>query len=315
MKVRSFIFPAVLILLAGMCSDQCCPSAVRLRKISTEHLGRLTGTTLNSARDIGITGTDLGASFADPSGSNRIIFLFGDTWTTDRQRWDQDSTASAWPVVPDKNKLPKLMWNYDGNSNFSRINIPNVDLGGMNVPVEGLVANGKIYIFASTGFDGVRHSSSALAHTDGIAFEPDALTLDHVVPSEKFINISSFTEGETVWIFGSGPYRKSSIYLAKVDQSQLGQRDQWSYYQGTVNGAPQFGPDEASAIPIVYSGGIGEFSVRKQTELGYLMLYNSDRDGPIPRGIHLRRSDEPWGLWAAPINIFDAAHPRATGGT
>jgi hypothetical protein len=305
-----------LILLANGCLQSCPPSQPRLRKIHTEHLGQLTGTVLNSAQNIGITGTDLGVSFVDPSGSNRIIFLFGDTWTIDRQRWDQDSTALAWPIAPSKDKMPKLMWVYGGQSGqFTNIQIPNVNLDGMNVPVEGVVANGKIYIFASTGWDvkAGRHCCSALAHTDGIAYEPNGLTLDHVVPSERFINISAFTEGETVWIFGSGYYRKSSVYLARVHTSQIGDRNKWEYYRGTSNGNAQFGPGEDSAVPIVISSCVGELSVRKHSDLGYLMLYNCGADGLVPRGIHLRRADQPWGPWEPPISIFDPGPDRGYG--
>jgi hypothetical protein len=72
-----------------------------------------------------------------------------------------------------------------------------------------------------------------------------------------------------------------------------------------VNGVPQFGRGEESAGAIVISFCVGELSVRKHPELGYLMLYNCEADGQVPRGIHLRRADQPWGPWDAPISIFD----------
>ena len=310
-----------LVLLAT--GFQGCPrSEPRLRKIYTEHLGQLTGTVLNSAQDIGITGTDLGVSLADPSGSNRIIFLFGDTWTIDPQRSDQDSTALAWPIAPSRDNMPKLMWIYGGESSqFTNINIPNVNLGGMNVPVEGVVANGKIHIFASAGWnedengvarpDAGRHCCSALAHTDGLAYEPNGLTFDYKVPSERFINISAFTEGETVWIFGTGHYRKSSVFLAKVHTSQIADRDKWEYYQGRSDTNAQWGPGEDSAVPVVISNAIGELSVRKHPDLGYLMVYGAE--GNVPRGIHLRRADQPWGPWERPISIFDPGQDSGWG--
>jgi hypothetical protein len=50
---------------------------------------------------------------------------------------------------------------------------------------------------------------------------------------------------------------------------------------------------------------VGEFSVRKHPQLGYLMLYNCGAESGVPRGIHLRRADQPWGPWEPAINIFD----------
>jgi hypothetical protein len=311
-----------LVLLANSCDSSCNnTSQPKLRKVHTEHLGQLTGTTLNSAQDIGITGTDLGVSFADPSAPDRIIFLFGDTWTTDNARWDQDSTALASTLIPDRFKMPKLMWVRGGQgAQFTNVKIPDVSLGGFEVPVEGVFAkgvftSGQIYIFAMTGWDerSRRHSKSVLAHTSGAVYEPDKLIRDDIRDSDKFINISAFNEGGTVWIFGSGPYRKSSVYLARVPEEELGKRDNWLYFQRTVNGVPQFGPGEESAVPIVNSGCVGELSVRKHPQLGYLMLYNCGCEGLVRRGIHLRRADQPWGLWDPAILIFDPEQDEGYG--
>lgn len=313
------IYPVLLgalVLLANSCNNSCNTSQPQLRKVHTEHLGQLTGTTLNSAQDIGITGTDLGVSFADPAAPDRIIFLFGDTWTKDDARRDQDSTALTSTLIPDRFKMPKLMWvRGSQGAQFTNVKIPDVRLGGFEVPVEGVFAGGKIYIFATTGWDekARRHSKSVLAHTSGVVYEPDRLIRDDVRDSDKFLNISAFNEGGTVWIFGSGHYRKSSVYLARVSEAELGKRDNWQYFQTMVNGVPKFGRGEESAAAIIISFCIGELSVRKHPELGYLMLYNCEKsDGQeVPRGIHLRRADQPWGPWDAPISIFD---PNRDGG-
>jgi hypothetical protein len=123
-------------------------------------------------------------------------------------------------IVPTKNQLPKLIWY--ANDQFTQVNLPGVDMGGMNVPVEGVAANGRIYVFASTGWDGVQHCCSALAHTANSAPEFGSLTLDWVAPTSKFVNVSAFVEGDTVWIFGSGPYRASSVYLAQAPAAPSG---------------------------------------------------------------------------------------------
>jgi Domain of unknown function (DUF4185) len=317
------VFLLALVLLADSCNNSCNTSQPRLRKVYTEHLGQLTGTTLNSAQNFGITGTDLGVSFADPSSPDHIIFLFGDTWTRDDARRDQDSTAFASTfTIPERFKMPTLNWVRGGlgtAGQFTNVNIPGVSLGGFEVPVEGVFAGGQIYIFATTGWDeeARRHSKSVLARTSGAVYEPDKLIKVDVRDSDKFLNISAFNESGTVWIFGSGSYRKSPVYLARVPEAELGMRDNWQYFQTMANGVPKFGPGEESAAPIVISFCVGELSVRKHPELGYLMLYNcgdeDGTDGKVPRGIHLRHADQPWGPWDAPISIFDPGKDEGYG--
>ncbi|MFO7663453.1 MAG: DUF4185 domain-containing protein, partial [Chloroflexota bacterium] len=222
-----------------------------------------------------MTGTDLGVSYLEPGRTNRLIFLFGDSWTLNPGRHDQDSTAWTLPfVIPDRNKLPKLFWHESG-SEFAQIRIAGpetIDHGGMNVPVEGLAINDRHYIFFTTGFDADvgefgEYRYSALAHTEGLAPEFDHLTSDHVVESKKFINISAFVEGETVWLFGSGPYRTSDVFLAKVSPpALLADRGAWQYYRAPDD----FGPGEDTAQPVVVAGCVGELSVRPHPQLGYL---------------------------------------------
>jgi Domain of unknown function (DUF4185) len=302
----------VLLLLGtaslGLAACDSCNNTPALKKVYTEHLGRLTSTPLNSIREIGITGTDLASSFVEPT-AGRLVFLFGDSWTTDPGRFNQDSIAWTQSFLrPTRDSMPKLVWFLnDDSATFLAVQTnPPVDLGGMNVPVEGVSIGSRIYIFASTGWSDStkRHCCSVLAHTDTFG-NLGSLSLDHNVPSEKFINISAVVEGETVWIFGSGAYRQSSVYLAKANSSQIGDRNSWQYYQGMQSGNPVFGPGEANASYVVYSTCIGELSVRKLEGLGYTMLDNCGPEGVAPRGIHLRAAAQPWGTWAPPIEIFD----------
>ena len=293
--------------------QQACPKPL-LRKVHTEHLGKLTGTPFNRSSDVGINGTDLGVSFIEPATSRRLFFLFGDSWTSDPQRWDQDS--AAWTLsflIPDRNRMPIIHWL--AGDQFSAVTIPTIDRGGMNVPVEGLAIGDKTFIFASTGWNAAteQHCCSALGHTEGLAPEYDTLVLDHKVATDKFVNISGFVEGQTVWLFGSGPYRHIDVFLARVNQSQIANRAAWEYFRGTNSGKPVFQAGEAQAQPLVTARCVGELSVRKHPQLGYLMLYNCGPEGTAPRGIHLRRADNPWGPWDPPITIFDPGLDRGYG--
>lgn len=310
--MQSRIFRGWALLALGIAVWGC--SEPRFRKVHTEHLGQLTGTVLNPTRPDGITGTDLGVSFVEPARSKRLLFLFGDSWTSDHQRWDQDSAAWTFSfLVPDRNKLPRVQWL--AGDQFTPIRIPGEALGGMNVPVEGLAIRDKIYIFASEGFDPKtdRHCCSVLAHTEGMAPDFDGLIKDRKVHSDKFINISAFVEGETVWLFGSGPYRKSAVYLARADVSRIEDRGSWQYFRGRNGSGGDFGPGEESAQPVVQADCVGELSVRPHPSLGYFMLYNCDLELGAPRGVHFRAADKPWGPWDPPITIFDPGKDRGYG--
>src|SRR5690348_10943609 len=76
-----------------------------LRWIATEHVGRLTGTATNPIATVGIAGTDLGASFEV---GEKLVFLFGDSWTVDGRERDLDSAAIAKRAPLPKGGVPEL---------------------------------------------------------------------------------------------------------------------------------------------------------------------------------------------------------------
>jgi hypothetical protein len=282
----------------------------RLRKQWTEHLGRLTNTPVNDCAALAIRGTDLGASFAR---DGKIAFLFGDSWTTDGANWDDDSAATT-PLAPlAPGALPRLSWLRDPASpaRFLPIRVPGVRLGGMCVPVEGVPVGPLTYIFCSAGWDPAagRHRTSVLAHASGL--DLDALVLDHAVASDRFLNVSVVVDGTIAWIFGTGPYRASPVYLAGADVATLALRASWRYFAGLAGGAPQWAASEQAAVALSPSADVGEISVRRHPTLGlYLMAYNSGS----PRGIHLRTAPAPWGPWSDPPEVIFAPGIAEDGG-
>jgi hypothetical protein len=124
--------------------------------------------------------------------------------------------------------------------------------------------------------------------------------LDNMTTSAKFLNVSVVEDGSTLWIFGSGTYRASDVYLAKVDAAQVADRSAWSYFSGYQQGTPVFTPSESGATPVVSAGCVGELSVRQYEDLGYLMTYNCAN----PRGIVLCFANQPAGPWSAGTLIF-----------
>jgi hypothetical protein len=158
------------------------PAAPVLEWIATERVGRLTACPTNPIAEVGLAGTDLGVSF---EASGRLVFLFGDSWTLDKRDWDADSVAWARPTAPGRAGVPVLEWARREGGRFLPLAPKGVQLGGMNVPVEGFAVGDRTYVFFDGGWDGARarHTSSLLAHTRKLEFE--ALELDHVALSDK----------------------------------------------------------------------------------------------------------------------------------
>jgi len=265
-----------------------------LQKIYTEHLGQLTNSALNPLERLGFTGTDLGVSFER---DGRIIFLFGDSRALDPAEVNDDSIAwiDIGPSPAETHSMPKLTWFQRPNGLFLPVLIPSVDMKTFTVLVDGVPLGTTTYLFAAAGF----MSTSVLAHTQDLDF--DSLVFDHQVPGGWFLNISTIVEPDVIWIFGSGPYRASAVYLAKVAPARLADRAAWLYYRGYQNGAPVFGASPSDAQPVVQASCVGELSVRKIPPLGYLMAYNCDE----PLGILLRRADDPTGPWSPATTILN----------
>jgi hypothetical protein len=289
-------------LFALACALACAggDGAPTLRWLSTEHVGRLTGTPSNPIADVGLSGTDLGVSFA---ASGKLVFLFGDSWTIDRKDWDADSVALARTDELPRAGLPILEWLKQPDGRFLQLAPRGMKLGGMDVPVEGLAVQDATYVFFDSGWDQRRrrHTHSILARCRKLDFHE--LELVHTVPSDKFLNVSVVADGGRAWIFGTGAYRKSGVYLARVPLNEIGDRAAWRY-------APEFVAGEANARALVAADDLGEFGVRKlpRTRL-WLMASNGAR----PRGIQLRCAEDPRGPWSAPLVIFDPERDRGYG--
>ena len=215
----------------GVPADNLPAAPAPLQAIYTEHLGSIIDSARNPSTPISMTGTDLGSAFER---DGKLIFLFGDAQSPDRAYYDGDPAAwvdpAANPLVT--GAIPKLHWYLEKPDRFLPLRIPSVNLGPMNVPVEAVAIGPDTYVFAATDFNlaKARHSSLALARTKGLAFE--SLSLVNVTPTEKFIVVSVITEGDTLYIFGSGHYRRSAVYLAKVEAAQIADRDAWTYFRG-----------------------------------------------------------------------------------
>jgi hypothetical protein len=267
------------------------------RKVSTQHLGQWTARPPNRIDGLGFSGTDLGVSFAH---RGQLYFLFGDSQSVFDYAADSLALAAMDPL--DSRALPRLGWVTRPSGVFAPLSVPGVDLGFMNVAVEGVSLGETVYLFVATGWSGElgHHSQSVLAHSDPTQL--DRFHVDHAVSSTRFLNVSAIVDGPYVYIWGTGQFRKSDIYLARVRAEAISDRNAWEYFSGSTAEGPTFMPGEDNARPVVSSGCAGELSARKHPQLGvYLLAYNCE----WPRGVFLHTARTPAGPYSTPITLFD----------
>lgn len=243
-----------------------------LRPAYTEYLGKLTGSTLNPMYP-GTVGTDLGITFER---DGKLVFLFGDSLTPGGALQDVDLAATA-PLGYPASGLPKLMWH-------SQMKPPGIQLGTMNVPVEGVAVGNETFVFFVTKWNEGVYGGAAITRTTGLAL--DQLQVLSEVPPGNFANVSVVVENGEAFIYGtSAQYRKSAVYLARVPVAQLADRSAW----------------KMDPKPIIDVDCAGELSVRKHPTLAlYLAAYNCDE----PRGAALRLAAKPEGPWIDAGRLF-----------
>jgi hypothetical protein len=104
-----------------------------------------------------------------------------------------------------------------------------------------------------------------------------------------------------LYLYGSGDYRKSSVCLARVKPTEIGNRSKLEYFGGTEK-EPRWSSKEADAVPLFRHDVVGEFSVAYLKPVKrYVMLYNSDK----PRGITMRSAEQPAGPWSDGTVVFE----------
>lgn len=292
--------------------------APALSKVSTARIGQLTGGSGPNPYDekLNMIGTDLGVSFQR---DDTLYFLFGDTWTPNwfaNNQQDLDSVASTSARRP--NGVPKLEWKRGSDDRFLPFSLEAYDfkpMEAMSVPVEGLVIDDLNYIFfynrAGKKGEDKPPVRSVIAHTVGHDFS--TLIYDSEFESEKFQSVSALRDGDSVWIYGAGPYRNSPVYLAQAPVATLTNRSTWTYYRAPGD----YQSDERLANKLFDDGDqpttdcVGELSVRKYDGL-YFMAYNCARErtapdgGVIPQYVLVRAARHPEGPWSAPVTIMSA---------
>jgi len=101
-----------------------------------------------------------------------------------------------------------------------------------------------------------------------------------------------------LWIFGSGRYRASSVYLSVIRLDRIELLQPVLYFAGGG-----WSTNEDDAAPLFCASDVGELSARWNPFLSrWLVTYNSGN----PRGILMRSAPHAWGPWTSPpVMIFD----------
>jgi hypothetical protein len=261
----------------------------------------------------GIRGTDLGYSFEH---DGKAIFLFGDTMG--RRGGDVIGYSSTTnPELPAGLHLDFLL---DNRGQYLKVEPPNVDMGGFNVPVSGISLGGRMYVVVKTNhsrekpsdvsiltvYDEARKTFTVLRELsrlpDGrvIKMSMHAQSPERTKPQE---GLPDGADSPCVLVWSAGVYRKSDPYLSVVPIADFESGRGTRYFAGLdATGRPNWSAKESDARALFDHPTIGDLSVTWAPALRqWLMTYDSRE----PRGIIFRHAANPWGPWSEPQIIFD----------
>jgi hypothetical protein len=271
----------------------------------------------------GLVGTDLGASFEH---GGKLYFLFGDSTPAHGDATLRpvagDSIAFTQSTDPEAGIDLTFITAPNDPTNYLSPLVPGILRGPFEVPLAGFSANGKMYVYFSTDWNG--SATDAVMGRSILAWSgDDARSAFHYLydlsvlqRGGKFINLSVLivnnadipglpdAEGQGLLLWGNGLYRKSDPYLAHMPLSGVEHRERIRYFAGMEAGShrPLWSVNEADAMALFHHPEIGEFSVTWNAPLkSWLMLYNAVN----PRGINFRVADKPWGPWSPTALLFD----------
>jgi hypothetical protein len=286
------------------------------------------GTTLptvsQTATKYGILGTDIGASFED---NGKLMILFGDILPPTPTPGFGAPDPVAFSTVADGEAPLELsvVTRSDGHTPLY-VRMQGIDMGGNNVPNAGISLSDGTYIIINTGAtveEGQANARSMLVRFDQAAGTYTAGRTISQSPGGHFVFNALRASGSDVYMFGTGNYRASDIYLSVTPASQFAAGTGTKYYAGRTNGQPVWSTSEAAAVPIVrdnptnaanYSPSVGNVSVGYSADLGlWLMLYDGGRQSQATGGFYFTYAKDPTGPWATPQLIFNPVRDNAYG--
>lgn len=291
---------------AGGRADESCGLVVPSVSVgATTRVNQLTGEDDRERRVLahnrtlsrfGLWGTDLGASFLH---DGRTYFLFGDSIADVEPSHCGDAIATS--TDGDASDGIDLEFLTDAGGHYVSPSVPGTRLECYEVPLDGTSANGAMYVWFST--ETMTRSVLARSNDGGASF-----TRVHDLSSKFFVNVSVVREGDTLYLFGSGLYRESEVYLAKVDVAAIEDRSAYRFYAGRDGCGELWSADETAAVSLFGPACVGELSAHHDAALGaWTVFYNCGE----PRGIQARVAHGPTGPWSEQAMVFE---PWQSGG-
>ena len=288
------------------------------------------GTTLPTASQTAtrynILGTDIGTSFES---NGTLMILFGDILpaTPAPNFGAPDPVAFSSTMDGDVPLQLSVVTGADGRTPlFIRMPGSGIDMGGNNVPNAGISLSDGVYIVINTGATpttGQTNARSVLVRFNQAAGTFTAGRTISQMPGGRFVFTSLRAFGSDVYMFGTGNYRASDIYLSVTPASEFWAGTGTRYYAGRVNGQPTWSASETAAVPIVvdnplnsanYSPTVGNLTVGYSTDLGlWIMTFDGGRQSGATGGFYFTYAKEPTGPWTSPQLIFNPTRDNALG--
>jgi hypothetical protein len=251
-----------------------------------------------TAARAGVVATDLGSSFEH---RGRLFFLFGDTWRyADGRDGGVADDVLAWTDSRDPEKI-KLNFHLGATGQFLPLRVPGLRHGPFEVPLNGVSIGGRMFVVFATDAKPLQltcRSVLAVSDDDGKTFRQV-----YELSTDKFRVVALWRSDPWLYVYGSGDYRRSNVWLARIKQADILHRSEIRYLRGTsADGSPQWSEHERDAMALFDHKVVGELSVAYCPSVArYVMLYNST----APRGIAMRSASQPWGPWSALEIIFE----------
>ncbi len=277
---------------------------------------RLTGPgAINDTASVGIGGTDLGHMV---NHNGKTYFLFGDTFSgdtpSDGGNWRQNAMAYS----TDTNPFDGIIfdgWITDASGQACEV----IHSGKGNpigeIPTGGVSTGGRIYAWymAVSDWEGDGENDWDIDYA-GLAYWQEGDPQFTVINDFEFDGEGNFgmvaaslrpaaegVDDEHVYIWGTPSGRWGGVKLARVMPGQIEDRSQYEFFDGLLNGTPQWTADEFEADLIVEPA-VSEMSVMYNPAVeAWTMLYINVES----MALEIRQANDPWGNWSDPVIVAD----------
>jgi len=282
---------------------------------------------LTSSR-YGVFGSDIGTSF---EANGKVVFLFGDT----RAENPNVNLGAVDPIgfstTTDGDAPLQLNFFTQNNGTTLWVTPPGVRMAGDDVPNAGIALSDGLYFVVNTGADHALADIHQNAYSVLVRFDETAKTFTtgrtiSRTADGHFVYTGLHASGSDVYMFGTGKYRASDIFLSQTPASGFWTGTGTRYFAGRVNGQPTWTTSEAAAVPVIQDNplngpswpngnpSVGNLNVGYSPDLGmWLMTFDGGRQSAATRGVYFTYAKELWGPWTTPQLIFNGLRDNGIG--